>query len=143
VDTVISMTSEPSITASRRTCSTVSDSMQWAAHGRDRLNELGFGHMLSFVRGKSLTISSGCSGILTPELGVRSFAHACGFEVVALWAVEKNRACQTAIMNWAHGPPVVYDNYLDLLRPEVSRALQQIPPSEPWALTCYYSLGWG
>eukprot|EP00969_Alexandrium_andersonii_P039891 1748605-Alexandrium_andersonii.AAC.1 len=112
-------------------CRTVEDSSHWAAFGVQQAALHSLKDKISNVVGTRWVLSSGCSGILTFELGARSAAKALQCHVECAWACEKNKVCQEEMlaMDAAHQPCAIFDNYDDFLHPSIRAGLKHLDPA--------------
>ena len=95
---------------------------------------------------KVWTISSGCSGIMTFELGARMAVHAYNthssrgaeagapaHSVRCLWACEKGAKCRREVkaMPVEHQPQAIFRNFDDFLHPATRKQLQSLDRCAP------------
>ena len=118
-------------------CSTVRESCLWPAYGVQEVRKNGLADLLDGVRGTHWSISSGCSGILTFELGARASCKALGCSSSCLWSCEKNAVCreEQLALPLELRPQEMFGNYNDFLQPHVLVSLQALRTDDPNFIT--------
>ena len=126
-----------------RVVDSLAGAMNWATHGIEQLSGIvGGGHdimkniLVDRFANRNFTISSMCSGILTPELSAEIFAVAVNkfmagdgvgiFEVQAVFAVERAGKCQEEILANERGPKHVFADVTSFLSAETRQKLRAI-----------------
>eukprot|EP00959_Pyramimonas_sp_CCMP1952_P058017 1210942-Pyramimonas_sp.AAC.1 len=113
------------------TCTTLSDSMQCARHGHDaaRIEFSEFLHVLPLrVTGRSVSLSSGCSGILTFDLSARIVGKELAFNVTSEWALEHDGSAISEILcGGPDSPRHLFHDWYDMLPSQARNHLRAMP----------------
>ena len=119
------------------------EAQHWGRDAMDQARKIGL-PLIDFS--KEWTISSGCSGIMTFELGARMAVHAYNthssrgaeagapaHSVKCLWACEKSAKCRREMkdMPVEHQPQAIFCNFDDFLPPATRSKLQRLDRGAP------------
>lgn len=138
--------------ASKIVCHSPHDSMAWASHAAAKVEQVSGRAFFAQFAGQTLTISSSCSGVLTPELAAHIGCHAINqrlapesqaFRVQPLFAVEKNAKCQEEILHLPgdQKPRHVFADQLSFLGGDVRAKCNAKPQAARHLIMASASLG--